>query len=119
METNIIESLLQMKNADKKEAHLNLANQEKTSFKELKTEDSIVRQSIIDFVLIYNPLNKKQKNETISDFCNKLIKFLYFWRKYFNSKIIFSQRKLEKPSFFKVLINLEEKIKPDKDLLSE
>ena len=76
MEKNIVECLLQIKNTEEKEALLNLVNQEKARLAELKTEDSLVRQSIIDFIFIYNPLNKEWKNKTVSDFCIKLIDYI-------------------------------------------
>ena len=117
MEKNIVELLLQIKNADEKEALLNLVNQEKARLVELKTEDSLVRQSIIDFVLIYNPLNKEWKNKTVSDFCIKLINYYSFGENISSPILNLMKEKFKNPSSFKVLINFEEEIKTEKAYL--
>ena len=73
MESNVIERLFQVKNEKEKEDLLSLINQEKLKLSQMKNDDSLIRQAIIDFFLIYNPTNSEFKNEEIANFSKNLI----------------------------------------------
>ena len=75
MEPNVIERLLQVKNEKEKEDLLSLINQEKLKLSQINNDDSLIRQAIIDFFIIYNPTNSEFKNEEIAKFSKSLIAF--------------------------------------------
>ena len=57
MERNIIEKLINVRNDVEKESLLNEIKEEKERLKTLKNGDSFIRQAVIDFVEVYNPIN--------------------------------------------------------------
>ena len=105
MEPNVIERLFQVKNEKEKEDLLSLINQEKLKLSQMKNDDSLIRQAIIDFFLIYNPTNSEFKNEEIANFSKNLIA-LYKSGKDISSPILkLIEDNFKKPSAFKILKN--------------
>ena len=107
MESNIIQKLLTLKNIQEKEDLLKVINQEKERLIELNDEDSMVRQAIIDFANIYNPLNYDWKNKTITDFAKKFINFYDNGKDIASPLIKIINDTFKEPSAFKVLISFE------------
>ena len=105
MEPNAIERLLQVKNEKEKEDLLSLINQEKLKLSQINNDDSLIRQAIIDFFIIYNPTNSEFKNEEIANFSKNLIA-LYKSGKDISSPILkLIEDNFKKPSAFKILKN--------------
>ena len=107
MEQSLVERILKIKNTNEKEILLSLISQEKEKFKQLASEDAFIRQAILDFVIIYNPLNLEWKNETVADFCKKLIQFYDEGNNISIPILNLMNDYFKAPSYFKVLIQFE------------
>ena len=117
MEQSLVERILKIKNTNEKEILLNLISQEKEKFKQLTSEDDFIRQAILDFVIIYNPLNFEWKNETVANFCKKLIQFYDEGNNISIPILNLMNDYFKDPSYFNVLIHFEKKIKKEKAYL--
>ena len=117
MEQSLVERILKIKNTNEKEILLNLISQEKEKFKQLTSEDDFIRQAILDFVIIYNPLNLEWKNETVANFCKKLIQFYDEGNNISIPILNLMNNYFKAPSYFKVLIQFEKKIQKEKAYL--
>ena len=117
MERNIVEKILKITKIEEKESLLNDINQEKDRLISLKNEDSLIRQAIIDFVGIYNPLHSEWKNKTVADFSNKLIPFYDYGKDIATPLLKLMNDTFKNPSAFKVLISFEQQIKKEKAYL--
>ena len=67
----------------------------------------MVRQAIIYFSNIYNPLNYDWKNKTITDFAKKFINFYDNGKDIASPLIKIINDTFKEPSAFKVLISFE------------
>ena len=67
MKQNIIERFLQIKDSKEKEILLDLIKQEKKKLEQLKDEDSFIRQTILDFIIIYNPFLQPKLYRQVSE----------------------------------------------------
>ena len=114
MERNIIQKLINVRNDLEKESLLNEIKEEKETLKSLKNGDSLIRQAIIDFFEVYNPLNPEWKNKNICDFSTELISF-YDNKENIASEILNTmETKFTNPSAYKILLSFEQKIKIEK-----
>ena len=114
MERNIIEKLINVRNDVEKESLLNEIKEEKERLKTLKNGDSLIRQAIIDFVEVYNPINPEWKNKNISDFSTELIRFYDYGENIASNLLESMENKFKNPSAYKALISFEQKIKKEK-----
>ena len=102
MELSLLERILQIKDITEKENLLNLVNQEKEKLNQLKNEDSLVRLSIIDFIMEYNSLNSEWKNKTLEYFSKKLIEFYKGGKDISTSILKLIDDCFKEPSIFKI-----------------
>ena len=109
MKQNIMERFLQIKDSKDKEILLDLTKKEKKKLEQLKDEDSFIRQTILDFIIIYNPLNSEWKNESVAYFCKKLIPFYDAGKNISIPILKLMDENFKKPSFLKIFIKFENK----------
>ena len=117
MKQNIIERFLQIKDSKEKEILLDLTKKEKKKLEQLKDEDSFIRQTILDFIIIYNPLNSEWKNESVAYFCKKLIPFYDAGKNISIPILKLMDENFKKPSFLKIFIKFEKQINQEKAFL--
>ena len=117
MERNIIEKLIGVRNDAEKESLLIEIKEEKERLKKLKNGDSKIRQAIIDFVYVYNPINPEWNNKNISDFSKELISFYDYGKNIAFDLLELMEKTFKNPSAYKVLISFDNKIKKEKAVL--
>jgi len=115
MESNLSQRMINIKSQNEKLSLLDLINQEKNKLMKSNNKDDLVRHAILNFVEIYNPLSSEWKYKYVEEFTKSLALCYDKSQKDISKHIIkLMDDKFKAPSFFKIIINFNEKINQEK-----
>ena len=109
MDLNILERMLQIRSKEEMKVLLDIIDLEKKKLIQSKDNNDLIRLTLLNFVLIYNPLSPKWKDKIIKEFTMNLGTFYDKKNNLSESILKLIDESFKEPSCYRILTNFEQK----------